>query len=129
MPFAEIFVSEARPASERQRLADAVHRALVETIDVPPDDRFQALHALAAGDLHANATYLGVARTSGFVAVRITLRRGRSLDEKRALYRAIADNASAAIGVRATDVFVVLVENEGVDWSFGNGVAQYAAAE
>ena len=129
MPFVEIFVSEARPPSERRRLCDAVHRALVETIDVPADDRFQALHVHAEDELIADATYLGIARTAGFVAVRINLRRGRSPEKKRALYRAIAENASAAIAVRTEDVLVVLVETEGVDWSFGKGVAQYATAE
>jgi len=129
MPFVEIFVSATRTPAERRKLADAVHRALVETVDVPLDDRFQALSVHAPEALIADAGYLGIARTAEFVAVRVTLRRGRSAEKKRALYRAIVAHAGKAVGIRAEDVLVVLSENEPVDWSFGNGVAQYAPAE
>jgi len=126
MPFVEIFVPETRAPSERRALADAVHRALVETIEIPPDDRFQALTVHAAPELIADPGYLGVARTVDFVAVRITLRRGRSPEKKRALYRAIVTKAEQAVGIRPADVLIVLSENDSPDWSFGNGVAHYA---
>jgi 4-oxalocrotonate tautomerase len=129
MPFVEIFVSESRPREQRKQLADAVHQALVETVDVPLDDRFQAISVHEQADLICDARYLGIARTSQFVAIRITLRRGRSVAQKRSLYQAIATKASAAIGISGQDVLVVLSENESADWSFGKGVAQYATAE
>ena len=129
MPFVEIFVSATRKPAERRKLADAVHRALVQSVDVPPDDRFQALSVHAPEELIADAAYMGIARTPDFVAVRITLRRGRSAAKKRALYQAIVAHAGEAIGVRAEDVLIVLSENEPLDWSFGNGVAQYATSE
>src|SRR3954468_18906566 len=115
MPFVEIFVSESRPREQRRQLADAVHRALVETVDVPPDDRFQVLGVREPAELIYDAGYLGIARTSEFVAIRITLRRGRSVAKKRALYQAIVAKANAAIGISGQDVLVVLSENESVD--------------
>ena len=129
MPFVEIFVSDFHPREQRTRLADAVHQALVETCDVPLDDRFQAIRVHGQAELIYDARYLGIARTTQFVAIRITLRRGRSDAQKRALYQAIASKASAAVGISGQDVLVVLSENESADWSFGNGVAQYAKAE
>jgi phenylpyruvate tautomerase PptA (4-oxalocrotonate tautomerase family) len=42
------------------------------------------------------------------------------------LYRAIADGLQAAVGLRREDVFVNIVEVKKENWSFGNGVAQYA---
>jgi phenylpyruvate tautomerase PptA (4-oxalocrotonate tautomerase family) len=129
MPLVEIFVSERRPRAERRKLADAVHLALVEALAIPADDRFQLVRALDEDDYIADPTYLGVSRTRDFLVVRVTLRRGRSLDKKRALYRGIADGAARAVGLRPEDVFIVLNENEASDWSFGAGVAQYAPAE
>jgi phenylpyruvate tautomerase PptA (4-oxalocrotonate tautomerase family) len=129
MPFVEIFVSESRPREQRRQLADAVHRALVETVDVPLDDRFQAIRVHEQAELIYDPRYLGIARTSEFVAIRITLRRGRRVAQKRALYQAIVGKASAAVGISGQDMLVVLSENESADWSFGNGVAQYASAE
>jgi 4-oxalocrotonate tautomerase len=129
MPLVRIDVPSNRDASYRRNVSDAVHKALVDVIGVPPDDRFQVVTAHAAEDLIFDPGYLGVTRTPGFIAVQITLRRGRAPEKKRALYRAIADNVSAATGTRAEDVMVVLSENDAIDWSFGGGIAQYAPAD
>ena len=61
--------------------------------------------------------------------MRITLRRGRTVEQKRALYRAITEGVSQATGTRPEDVMVVLVENDLPDWSFGKGIAQYSPGE
>jgi 4-oxalocrotonate tautomerase len=127
MPFVEIYVSEQRSPSLRRQLADAVHRALVQTIDIPETDRFQVVSVHPSSQLIYDPSYLGIARSDGFVAIRISLRRGRALEKKRSLYRAIVAEASP-LGVRPEDVLVVLSENESADWSFGNGVMQYASA-
>jgi 4-oxalocrotonate tautomerase len=126
MPLVEIYVSEARSADQKKKLANAVHGALVEAIGLPADDRFQILRVLAREDYVADPSYLGLARSDDFLVVRVTLRRGRTPEKKQALYRAIADGAVRAVGMRAEDVFVVLHENDAIDWSFGGGVAQYA---
>jgi phenylpyruvate tautomerase PptA (4-oxalocrotonate tautomerase family) len=47
-------------------------------------------------------------------------------EQKKALYKAIADGLSASVGIRPEDVFVDLVEVKKENWSFGNGLAQYA---
>ena len=129
MPFVEIFVPETHPAVQRRKLADAVHRALVDSIAIPEDDCLQMLRPLPEGEYIADPSYLGIARSRDFLVVRVTLRRGRSVEQKRALYRAVADNAARAVAVRREDVFVVLHENDASDWSFGAGIAQYAPAE
>ena len=127
MPLVRISLRAGRSAAEKQAISDGIHRAMVETIDVPPDDRFQIITEPAAGEgLIADRRYLGIDRTDGIVMIQITLRRGRTVEQKRALYRRIADNLAAApANVRPQDVFVSLVENDLADWSFGNGEAQY----
>jgi len=123
MPFVEIFAPASRPPVLNHQVADAVHRALVAAIGIPADDRFQAISA--ATELIYDPSYLGIERSPAFTLVRVTLRRGRSVEQKRALYRAIADEVSQAADIRPQDVMVVLVENDLSDWSFGNGIAQY----
>lgn len=61
--------------------------------------------------------------------VQITLSVGRTLAQKRALYRAIAANLARAVGLRTEDAWISLVEVAKENWSFGNGVASYASAE
>jgi 4-oxalocrotonate tautomerase len=128
MPLARISLVKGRPAALRRSIGDAVHRALVETIDVPPHDRFQILTEHEAGDLVYDSEYLGIARSDNIVIIQITISSGRNLQKKRALFRRIADNL-AALGVRREDVWINLVEVAKENWSFGNGVASYAPQE
>ncbi|MBL8830768.1 MAG: tautomerase family protein [Rhodospirillales bacterium] len=126
MPLVRIDVPQAMPQATRRAVADGVHAALVEAIKIPADDRFQIVTAHAADALIADPGYLGIARGPGFLTVQIWLRRGRSVELKRALYAAIARNLSRDAGVRPEDALIVLAENDPADWSFGNGIAQYA---
>ncbi|WP_369244587.1 tautomerase family protein [Streptomyces sp. R41] len=126
MPFVRIDAL----GTDRDRLdalGRAVHDALVETIGIPPDDRFQVLvgHDGFSSTLRYD-DYLGVRRDDGIVYVAITLRSGRTPAQKRELYRRIAELAHAYAGTEPRNVFVTLTENESIDWSLGDGVAQYA---
>ena len=129
MPLVRISLVKGKPEVYRRKVGDAVHRALVETIDVPPLDRFQLITEHESGDLVYDSMYLGIARSSDIVIIQITLSAGRSLEKKRALFRRIADNLQAAVGLRSEDVWVNLVEVAKENWSFGNGVASYAPPE
>jgi phenylpyruvate tautomerase PptA (4-oxalocrotonate tautomerase family) len=99
---------------------------MVETIDVPADDRFQIWSQHGPAELIYDPGYLGIARGEGFLAIQIFLNRGRTVEKKRALYRRIADNLARDPGIRPQDVLVNLVEVSKEDWSFGNGEASYA---
>jgi phenylpyruvate tautomerase PptA (4-oxalocrotonate tautomerase family) len=125
MPLVRISLVKGRPAALRRSIGDAVHRALVETIDVPQRDRFQLLTEHEPGDLVFDSEYLGIARSDNIVIIQITLSTGRSLEKKRKLYRRIAHNLGE-LGVRREDVWINLVEVAKENWSFGNGVASYA---
>ena len=48
------------------------------------------------------------------------------IDAKKAFYKAVADGLNERLGLRREDVFINLVEVKKENWSFGNGVAQYA---
>lgn len=126
MPLVRIDLREGKPAAYRAAIGEAVHRAMVETIKVPPEDRFQVITEHPAGGLVYDPSYLGIARTDDLVLVQITLNSGRTVEMKRALYARIADLLAAAPGVRREDVLVSLVEVAKENWSFGNGIAQYA---
>ena len=123
MPFQRIDLSTARPPEVRARIADAIHRALVETIDVPADDRLQVVTPHPPGELRVARSYLGIAHQDP-VLVQVTLSRGRTTEQKLALYRRMAELAEAA-GLPPAELVINLVEVGREDWSFGNGIAQY----
>lgn len=124
MPFVRIFTKQSFDPVRRRAIADAVHAGLVAAIGIPADDRFQVLSS-HGDDLIYDANYLGIARGDGIVMVEVHLSVGRSLEQKRALYAAIADRLEA-VGVRRQDVFIHLMETTVLNWSFGDGKAQYA---
>jgi 4-oxalocrotonate tautomerase len=126
MPFVRIDLTEGRTTAEIARIADAIHRAMVDTITVPPLDRFQAITPHPPGWLIADPEYLGVKRSKDVIVIQITLNEGRTLEKKKALYAAIARNLGTDAGFRPEDVLINLVEVAKEDWSFGNGIASYA---
>jgi len=126
MPLVRISVIRGKSAAPLPDLGNAVHQALVEAVGVPAQDRFQVLSEHASGELVYDPSYLGIERSDGIVIVQITFSAGRSLEQKRALYRRIAERLSD-LGVRPADVWVNLVEVARENWSFGNGIASYAA--
>jgi 4-oxalocrotonate tautomerase len=128
MPLVRIALLEGTRPAYRRDIADAVHQALVATMGVPERDRFQLVTELGRDDFIYDAQYLGIARSRNLAIIQITLSSGRTLAQKRALFRTIADNL-AALGMRREDVWVNLVEVAKENWSFGNGVASYAPEE
>lgn len=126
MPLVRISLLEGQPKSQHMRIGDCVHRAMVETINVPPLDRFQIITEHNAADFVFDPSYLSIARTSGLVMIQITLNTGRTLEMKKALYKRIAELLNVEAGVRKEDVLINLVEVPKENWSFGNGEAQYA---
>lgn len=124
MPFVRIHLRQDMPSERRRAIADAVHAGLVEAVGIPPDDRFQVISS-HGDDLIYDPGYLGIARTDGLVMIEVHLSVGRSLEIKRALYHSLASRL-ADLGIRREDVFVHLMETTVLNWSFGNGEAQYA---
>ena len=126
MPLVRISLLEGKPESYIAKVADAVHRAMAETISVPVQDRFQIITEHSKSHLIYDPEYLKIRRTDDVIIIQITLNQGRTIDARKALYRRIAELLSQEAGVRKEDVFVNLVETAKENWSFGNGEAQYA---
>ena len=120
-----IDLAEGRPDLQRRAIADAVHRALVETIGVPADDRFQVVTEHPRAGFVCAPAYLGI-RHDNPILVQLTISVGRTTEQKQRLYSRLAELLEDA-GVARADVIVNLVEVQRDDWSFGNGVAQYVS--
>lgn len=106
-------------------VSDVVYDAMVVNLDVPADDRFQMF---ATPVRIYDRTFPGIERTSETVFIEVTMRRGRSPEKKRAFYAGVASGLAQRAGMKSSDVFIVLHENERIDWSFGSGIAQYEPA-
>jgi len=126
MPLVRIALAKGKAPAYVRAISDGVHQALVDTFNVPADDRFQLIHQYEQGELIYDPDYLGVHRTSDVVFINITASEGRDLATKKSLYKAIADRLATNPGLRREDVLIVLSPNKREDWSFGLGAASYA---
>jgi 4-oxalocrotonate tautomerase len=126
MPLVRISLIAGKPESHKQKVSEAVHRALVETIAIPAQDRFHIITEHAVADFIFDPEYLKIHRTNDLVIIQITLSAGRTLEVRKSLYLRIADLLNQEAGLRKEDVFINLVEVAKENWSFGNGEAQYA---
>lgn len=126
MPLCHISLRAGKPESYRQAIFNQLARAMHETFNVPEDDQFMAITEHEAASFRFSATYLGVARSADIVYIQITANNTRSIEQKKALFRRIAELLADQPGIRPEDVFVNLVEVEKENWSLGNGLAQYA---
>ena len=125
MPLARIDLRKGKDAAYRREIGRVVYEAMIG-VGVPQNDRFQLIHEHEADDFLFDADYLGIHRTDDLVIIQITWNEGRTVEQKKALYKAIAEGLKAAIGLKLEDVFINLVEVKKENWSFGNGIAQYA---
>jgi 4-oxalocrotonate tautomerase len=126
VPLARIDLAEGQSAEYRRTIGEVVYDAMIEILNVPEDDRFQVISEHAAGDFIFDSNYLGIQRSKDCVFIQVTLNAGRTLDQKSAFYKAIADGLHERLSLRREDVFINLIEVSKENWSFGNGQAQYA---
>lgn len=125
MPLVRIEVPADTNTARRKAISETVHEAMTATLNVPKADRFQVITEHPADALIIDPNYLDIERSKDAILIQITLNEGRSTDLKKAFYKAVADGLHAA-GMRREDVMINLVEVKKENWSFGNGIAQYA---
>ena len=125
MPLARIDLLKGKDSAYRQEIGRVVYDALVAA-GVPVNDRFQVITEHEPANFIFAPEYLGIHHSDDLVMIQITWNEGRTTAQKQALYKAIADGLHAAIGLSRGDVVINLVEVKKENWSFGNGVAQYA---
>ncbi len=127
MPLVRIDHVAGKPASFRAAISQGIQDAMMATFNVKEDDRFQVIseHAPGTAIVHA-PSFAGIKYSDELTIIQITCNDTRTLDLKKALFAAIADNLAANPGLRREDIVVSLVEVKAENWSFGNGIAQYA---
>ena len=126
MPLLHISLRAGKPEGYRQAIFDSLYRAMRETLNVPDDDQFMTITEHDAANFRYSASYLGVARSDDLVFIQITANNTRSMEQKKELFRRIAELLGESPGIRPEDVFVSLVEVAKENWSLGHGLAQYA---
>ena len=127
MPLVRINLSKSASAETIRSVSEVVYDAMINVANVPANDKFQIINRHADDELVYPAEgYLGVTYTPGIVFIQVTWNAGRTIEVKKAFYKAVAEGISSKAGIRIQDVFISLIDVAREDWSFGNGEMQYA---
>ena len=127
MPLARIDINKDAPAERVRIVSEAVYGAMIDIANVPVNDMFHIVTRHSADEIiYPQDGYLGMRYSADLIIIQVTWVGGRSTDVKKQFYRRIADEIHAKAGVRKEDVWINLVDDGREDWSFGNGVMQYA---
>ena len=127
MPLVRIDLRRGKSPAFRKAICDGVYCAMTETFGVPKDDRFMIVSEHDADNFVHAEGYLGIAYTNDLVIIQIAANDTRTIEQKQAFFACTAELLKENPGLRMEDVFINLVECKKENWSFGNGIAQYAA--
>jgi len=127
VPLVRINLSKSASAETVRTVSEVVYDAMINVANVPANDKFQIINRHADDELvYPAEVYLGVTYTPGIVFIQVTWNAGRTIEVKKAFYKAVAEGISTKAGIRIQDVFISLIDVAREDWSFGNGEMQYA---
>jgi 4-oxalocrotonate tautomerase len=130
MPLVRINLSKDTSPENVRAISDTIYEAMISVANVPKHDKFQIITRHAADELVYPAEgYLGISYSPRIVFIQVTWNSGRTIEVKKAFYKAVADGIHARAGVRKEDIWISLVDVAREDWSFGNGEMQYAPKE
>ena len=122
MPLVHIQLRAGKPEAYRQAIFDSLYRAMRDALGVPEGDQFMTITEHDAANFRHGAAY-GVARSHDLVYIQITVFNTRTVEQKKALFRRIAEQLGESPGIRPEDVFVNIHDAPKENWSVGHGIA------
>jgi len=127
MPLATVHVLEGQYDKPRLgKLSEAIQNALIEVLDIPPDDFFQIHHVLPRDRYRHTPAFLGQEYSDDMILLELTFMTGRPKETRLALLKALNEKIVAAARISPADLVVLLYEVAGENISFGSGLAQRA---
>jgi phenylpyruvate tautomerase PptA (4-oxalocrotonate tautomerase family) len=126
MPLVRVALRKGKSDDYKKAIGDGIYQAMREAFNIPEEDRFVVVSEHSESEFQFSKTYLDIARSDDLVIIQITANSGRTVEQKKALFARIAELLSVSPGLRKEDVFINLVDVPKENWSFGNGIAQYA---
>jgi 4-oxalocrotonate tautomerase len=126
MPLVRVSLRQGKSDDYKKAIGDGVYQAMREVFNVPEEDRFVVVSEHSESEFQFSRSYLDIARSDDLVIIQITANNTRTIEQKKALFARIAELLSQHPGLRKQDVFIGLVDVPKENWSFGNGIAQYA---
>jgi phenylpyruvate tautomerase PptA (4-oxalocrotonate tautomerase family) len=115
LPIVKIEIRKGKTNEHKKAILTGIHDALVESIKIPDHDRLQRIYELDEDNFEAHE------KTDNITLIEIILYKGRSIEAKKALYKAINKNLASDPGIDGNDIFIVLLEPPLENWGIRGG--------
>jgi phenylpyruvate tautomerase PptA (4-oxalocrotonate tautomerase family) len=109
MPLVKIEILKGKSTEYKKELLEGIHRALVETLKIPENDRFQRLYELDYVNFQKPPE-----RTGNITIIEISLFPGRSKESKK--------NLEESPGIMGYDIMILLKEPPLHNWGIRGGL-------
>ena len=123
MPIIHIHLIEGQSDSYLKKLGDTIHKTLIETWDIPADDRFHIIHEYKKDKFQIDKIMWDVNRSNDVILLQV-ISSPRTKDMKLAFYKKLNDALAQSIQLRGDDLFINVVTSQPEDWSFAHGDTQ-----
>ena len=121
MPIVYVNLRAGKSEAYRQAILDGLYRALREALNVPEDDQFMTITEHEPANFRTGTAY-GVARSENVVYIHIAVFDSRTAEQKKALFKRIAELLGNNPGIRPENVFISVLPAARENWSVGHGV-------
>ncbi|TAK58381.1 MAG: tautomerase family protein [Bacteroidetes bacterium] len=119
MPLVTITLPEGKSPQFIQSLSTIVHEAMVETINCPPDALYHIINQVKREQLTYMPEYKGMKRSENVIILQITLKEGRTPEQKKQMYEKISSGLNSNLGIRFEDIIIILTDSAAENWYFG----------
>ncbi len=111
MPLVKVEIIKGKMPEYKKTLLSAIHEALVLSLDVEEDDRFQRLY-----ELDDDCFERRKAKTDKFTLIELTLLPGRSKELKRRVIKEITHSLQKRLSIQPADVIIIINEPPLENW-------------
>ena len=126
MPRTTITMIEGKPSEYKSKIYNSIYDGMRAAFNIPEDDIFMSINEVTRENICYSKGYMGSTRTDDILMIEIIASDTRTIEQKKALYSSIVQNLIKNIKIRSEDIFINLIGVDKENWSFGNGLAQYA---
>ena len=114
MPLVRVDIIKGKTPEYKKNLLNCIHEGLMETIGIEDWDRFQRIVEIDKVDYETSPD-----KTDDFMIIEITMFKGRTREQKKALIETVTDKLVETLEIRPTDVFIVIHEPADENWGLG----------
>ena len=127
MPLVKIHVLEGQYNTDRlDKVSAAIQAALMNTLGVPAEDFYQLVFEFPRARFRHTPSFVGMHYSDDLIILDVTFIGGRAAATRLALLKDINTRVAGEAKISPDDLMITLYEAPGVNFSFGQGVAQRA---